>query len=330
MKPGYLIKIDDKVLDAEMSSRVSTISLSDEVGVVSDQVTILFADPKEELVVPRLGVSLDLALGYKDNLVSMGRYTIDEVRVRPGTMEAVAKGFNSKSSIKELRTGTFQSKKVGDIVSEIAARNSLTLRLSESMREKEVSKLYMQRSESDLFTLSRLSKKFGASLKVEEARLLFLEKGEAKSASGINLDAIKISRQDCEDFSFEVKGRDDYKSVRVKILETKTGVIRKKIYKLSKEKKDSSPTFSIDRVFRSEKEAEEEAKAELKAKKFSETSISLTLPGRPDLRAESKVTLIGFRNEIDGEWTIEKSNHSLSDDYKTTIELKKLLGDEIS
>ncbi len=325
MRPSFDIKVNSNSLPPDMTARISTVTLQDEVGVVSDQVTILFADPKEELAVPRLGVTLDFSIGYKDELVSMGRYTIDEVRIQPGILEVVAKGFNSKSSIKERRTGTFQSLKLFDVVSEIANRNSLTLRMSDSLKTKELSKLYMQRSESDLFTLSRLAKSFGASMKVEEARLLFLDRGKGKTVSGSNIESIIISRRDCDEYTFEVKGRDDYNSVKVKILDTKTGKITKKVFKRDAK---GTPTFTMDKVFRSEKEAEAEAKAALKDKKFSETTLSLTLPGRPDLRAEARVTLTGFREGLDGEWTIEKSSHPISDDYKTTIELKRFSGDD--
>lgn len=325
MRPAIDIKVNSNSLPPDMAARISTVTLQDEVGIVSDQVTILFADPNEDLAVPRLGVSLDLSVGYQGQLVNMGRYTIDEVRIQPGIVEVVAKGFNSKSRIKERRTGTFQSLNLFDVVSEIAERNSLTLKMSESLKSKELSKLYMQRSESDLFTLARLSRSFSASMKIEESRLLFLDRGQGKRASGSDIESITISRRDCEQYSFEVRGRDDYNSVKVKILDTKTGKITRKIFKRDAK---GTPTFTMDKVFRSEKEAEAEAKAALKDKKFSETSLSITLPGRPDLRAEARVTLRGFRDGLDGEWTIEKSSHPISDDYKTTIELKRFLGDE--
>ena len=52
------------------------------------------------------------------------------------------------------------------------------------------------------------------------------------------------------------------------------------------------------------------------------STVSQTLAnGDPKLRAQSRVTLVGFRSGINGEWVATRVEHELANDgYKTNVE----------
>ena len=47
----------------------------------------------------------------------------------------------------------------------------------------------------------------------------------------------------------------------------------------------------------------------------------MTISGNPELCAEAKLNLVGFNQDIDGEWVIDRAGHILdSRGYQTTVE----------
>ncbi|WP_176475776.1 hypothetical protein [Halomonas salipaludis] len=55
------------------------------------------------------------------------------------------------------------------------------------------------------------------------------------------------------------------------------------------------------------------ASAELRRGQRGEQRLDLTLPGDPQLMAEGRLQLEGFREDADGEWLIEQVEHTLSE-----------------
>ncbi|WP_395461629.1 hypothetical protein [Wolbachia endosymbiont (group A) of Therophilus tumidulus] len=46
----------------------------------------------------------------------------------------------------------------------------------------------------------------------------------------------------------------------------------------------------------------------------------MTIPGNPELFAEAKLNLVGFNQDIDGEWIVNRAEHTLnSSGYLTML-----------
>jgi phage protein D len=63
------------------------------------------------------------------------------------------------------------------------------------------------------------------------------------------------------------------------------------------------------------------ARSELDRRERRKVTVSVTLPGRTDLVAEGRLILKGFRDGVNGEWSIKRAEHTLGDGgYVTTVE----------
>ena len=57
---------------------------------------------------------------------------------------------------------------------------------------------------------------------------------------------------------------------------------------------------------------------------FDACARSVSLPGRTDLVAEGRVILDGFRDGVNGEWSITRAEHSLDGNgFTTTVEAEQ-------
>ncbi len=49
-------------------------------------------------------------------------------------------------------------------------------------------------------------------------------------------------------------------------------------------------------------------------------NLDITMPGNPELFAEAKLNLIGFNQAVDGEWIVNRAEHTLnSSGYLTML-----------
>ncbi len=63
------------------------------------------------------------------------------------------------------------------------------------------------------------------------------------------------------------------------------------------------------------------AKSKLEAFQRGKQSLSVSLPGRPELRAECRLSLSGFRDGVNGLWSVTRAVHKLgSGGYVTSVE----------
>lgn len=74
---------------------------------------------------------------------------------------------------------------------------------------------------------------------------------------------------------------------------------------------DGDPVRRLKQRFPNEAEAQSAADAEYKRSQRAGTTVSLTLPGDPDLVAEARLTLAGFRDGVDREWLITSVTHTI-------------------
>ena len=66
------------------------------------------------------------------------------------------------------------------------------------------------------------------------------------------------------------------------------------------------------------------ARSELDRRERRKVTVSITLPGRTDLVAEGRVILAGFRDGVNGEWSITRAEHSLDGNgFTTTVEAEQ-------
>ena len=82
------------------------------------------------------------------------------------------------------------------------------------------------------------------------------------------------------------------------------------------------PVYRLKNTYPTHDEAMHAAAGRLDQLQREGKKLRIELPGRPDLRAESPVTVSGIRSGVDGDWVVERVSHSISKQgYKTSADL---------
>jgi len=239
----------------------------------------------------------------------MGLYTVDEISVEgpPDELVIRAHAADFRRSLKAQRTQSWELVTLSDMVSTIAARHGLTPIVAESLKDAMIEHID-QTNESDLHFLTRLGQHYDAIAKPLQGRLLFVPEGEAKTASGKSIPAISLSRDQLIRWRFAYTDRDKYQAVIAHWHNVNTG--DKEPIQVGE--KNVEPVFTLRDHYPDAEAAIVAAKAKLKTLKRGEASGTITLLGDVRLMAEGKLTLSGFGEAPDGEWSIQRVEHTLS------------------
>lgn len=80
MQPVFKILANNDNVTELIKERLIRLSITDEIGFVSDAATIVIDNHDDQVEVPARGAELEVYLGYDvDALVKMGKFMVDEV-----------------------------------------------------------------------------------------------------------------------------------------------------------------------------------------------------------------------------------------------------------
>lgn len=323
--PDFRVTANDADITAAIAARFISIGITDETGLKSDMLEIVLDDSGEPIQRPPKGAELEVFLGYDGEAQSMGLFVVDEleysgwpsqmiIRARAAVFEKTPKGKEDLQSHKTRSwpTGT----KLADMVSKIAKEHGMEAAVAASLKSITLPHID-QSEESDLNLLVRIAKNYDAIVKPSGGKLVLAKRGESKAVSGQELASITLTSND--DIS------------RFRVLETardSSGTVVA-YYHLVKQAKrhevkvgDGEPVTRLKRYFPTQEMALAAAKAEHAKRDRKKSTLSLSMPGRPDVAAECPLTLIGFRDGVDGEWIITRVSHRLdkSSGYQCDLE----------
>ncbi|MGY9056138.1 MAG: contractile injection system protein, VgrG/Pvc8 family, partial [Alphaproteobacteria bacterium] len=140
---------------------------------------------------------------------------------------------------------------------------------------------------------------------VKGQTLLFIGKGEGKTASGLPMLPLPITKSGKLSWSMTLATRGDFKSVEANWHNEETG---------QKEKVtegEGSPIKKLRHTYATKDEAQRAAKAELDKIKRGNDTLSMTMPGNPLIAAEGQILALGFRIGVAGLWSITSAKHQI-------------------
>lgn len=301
-----------------LNGRLMSLSISDEIGIVSDSLTIELDDRDCVLDVPACGAELEVFLGY-DELYSMGKFIVDEIELKnpPQTMVITARASNSAfhdiGSFKSPRSYSWENYTLKGIIQTIANRYGLAYDIATDFSNIMVSHID-QTDESDCAFIQRVANEYNASIKIAGGKLLFISPLSGKFPDGTDLPAIPIN-QNIINYQMRIAERGKYKKVIAKYYD----------FDEATEKKVSagteSPAFSLRDTYTNANMALLQAKRKLKEITTGTKTLSVELIGNPLVSAESVIQVSGVRPEVAGLWVIKAAQHTLnSSGYKTRID----------
>jgi len=363
LTPDFMLKVNSKDVTTNIRDRLISMTLTDNRGFEADQLDIELDDADGQLAMPVRGAVITLFLGWKgQTLFGKGDFTVDEVEHHgaPDTMTIRARSADFRGSLNSRREVSYHDTTLGEIVTQIAARNNLKPMLADGFAGIAVAHID-QTQETDAKFLTRLATLYGAVAAVKAGRLLFIKPGNGVTASGKPIPQMTITRQDGDRHSFSIADRGAYTGVSASWLHTKDPKSKKvKVKRKPKKKhlralehpaakkKKTTATktpeasegdylagtedniFTLTTVYATKATAMRAAKVKWDKLQRGVAEFTLTLAmGRADLYPETPVRVSGFKSVIDAQpWIISKVTHSLSGSgYTTTLDFEVLLSD---
>ncbi len=172
-----------------------------------------------------------------------------------------------------------------------------------------------QSHESDMNLLLRMAKRYDAVAKPAGGGLVFVRRGDSKSASGAALPRVTLTPADGNDFRVVIASRGEAASV-VAYYRDKRGASRREVAIGNGE-----PVIRLRMSYADRVSAEEAAKSEHRKRQRETKTLTYTFPGRPELGAECIAVMSGFHPDVDGDWLVKRCEHYIgTQGYKTMIE----------
>ena len=319
MIPVYDVRAEGRNITAALHGRLLSLRVTDETGYQSNAVEIELDDRDGAIHLPRKGAALEVELGYEETgTAKMGSYTVDEVELSgpPDTLTIRAKAANMLSSFKQHKTRSWDDVTIAELVDSIAADHGLEPRVSDSIRAITARRHIDQTEESDMNLLKRLSEDYDAESMQAGHLLVFVKRGQGKSATGQQVTPAALSREQTSDHRVTLADRGKFQAVRGHWYDMETGE-RTKV-----QAGGGEPAYTLRENYIDEVTARQAARSKLDMLQRGTATLSLTLKqGNPVIRAEVPLTLTGFREGVNGRWIATRVTHEISSSgYSTQVE----------
>ncbi|WP_275286914.1 contractile injection system protein, VgrG/Pvc8 family [Halomonas elongata] len=321
-RPSYRVTLAGQDITPKLNGRLTSLRIKAQRDQESDQLDITLTDHDGELAIPPSGAMLSVAIGWKDEgLIDRGTYHVDEVEHSgsPDKLTIRARAADMGEQLPKKRTQSWHdpTQKLGDIIGAIAGRNGLSPVIGGELASIPLPHID-QTDESDINFLTRLGKRYDAVATIKSGRLLFTPAGDGKAASGASLGGLTITRKDGDRHRYSRTSRDAESYTGVKAFwNDPRKAKRQEVVAGGTEK-----LKELRAVFATEADAMDEARSEWQRIQRREALFELTMAhGRADLIAESPLTLVGWKPQIDGtDWLITDVEDILDDNgYITRI-----------
>ena len=321
MRPTWSITADGEDVTARLADYLLSLSVTDASGMESDELQIDVADPMAQISWPKTGAKLACSLGYASTgMVAMGEYLVDSVEVSSPPRQISIRGHSAdlRKGLKNRKAKGWDNTTVGAIVADLAQATGLTPKVDSELAGRAVER-WDQTNESDMACITRLATHHDAIATVKQGNLLFTRRGTGTTASGQPIPAITLHPEEVTAWRVSVAEQDQYSAVEARSYDrdqaTETWT------REGSDEAEGEAVYRLRQTFPDQGRAQAAAKAKLGALDRGKTALSLTLPGRTDILAETPIALAEFGDGIDGRWIVTQATHRLDGGgYVTEVE----------
>lgn len=325
--PGWRIILDGVDLAPRIDPRLLSINLSQKRDSEADELRVELHDHDGKLAIPTKGAMLSMSIGWTRGidvsvgLVDMGRFKVDEVEHRgpPDMISIVARSADLTGDYRIRRDASYVGKTVGEIVGDVARREQLTAAVAPELASI-ILPVQAQSRKSDMALIRELGRRFDAVATVKSGHLIFSPIGRGTSVGDVGFGTVLLTRRDGDSHRYSAVDRDRYQGVSAS-WHDQDGAERQSVHAGG-----STKAKRLKRTFANEADARHAADAEWKRiqRGAAEFEYELAL-GRADLKPEQRVTLSGWKPEIDAPaWLIAEVTHRLDGQsgFRTSIKLE--------
>ncbi|EIZ77784.1 phage-related tail protein [Novosphingobium sp. Rr 2-17] len=323
----WRITLDGADLTDRLRPILISLSLSEKRGDEADQLDIVLDDTSGRLAIPPEGAVLRLQLGWlrgRDvtvGLIDKGSFKVDDVAHAgpPDRITIKARAADFTSQIRNRRAHSWKNTTLGTVLTDVAGRNSLTPRIAPALASIALPTISQSR-ESDIAFLRRLGRENDAVATIKDKHLIFAPKGAGQTSSGQALPTLTITRRDGDGHNWQRQKRDGQEGVSATWHDKKAA--KKQTVTVGK----ADGAKKLRKIHPDEASAKRAALAERDRIKRAPATLDMKLAlGRADVIPEARVTVTGFKPEIDGTtWLIAEVTHRLdkSGGFGTDIKME--------
>lgn len=323
--PQWRVVLDGTDLTERIAPRLLDLTLTECRGGEADQLDLRIHDHDGKMALPKRGVRLAVALGWKAaGLVDKGTFIVDEVEYSgaPDIITVRARSADLTADMRTRRERSWHNTTLGTVLNTLAGEHGLTPRVADALARTKLPHLD-QANESDMNLLTRLGQRFDAVATVKGGALVFAPIGAGTTATGKPLPTVTLTRRDGDQHRYSVADRDAYTGVRAYWVDK--GKARRQSVLVGTD--DNAKR--LRESYADEATARQHAHAELERVKRGLAKFDFTLAiGRADLFPEQTLMVSGFKPEIDRQrWLIAKTTHTIngSSGSTTSLELESAL-----
>lgn len=321
--PDFRITLEGKDLTSSIEPRLQSLSITECRQDEADSLDLTLDDHDGRLAIPKRGALLEVSIGWLGSpLTNKGKFTVNEVEHAgaPDTITIRARSASMTKGMGERQEKSWHGQTIAAIVGAIAGKHSLKPAVNATLGKTVIPHID-QTNESDMAFLTRLAKRYDAVMTVKDGRLLFMPIGEARTASGQQLQVLAIARSDGDQHRYHIAERENFAGVKARYHSNNKGQTKDEIVGGESEKN----LKILPEIYPTQAEAKAAATAEYKRVQRSQATMDYTLAlGRAEIFPELPVTVSGFKPEIDETpWLVKRVRHSIGEGgFTSALELE--------
>ena len=313
--PMFRVEVDGENISRVLAPRLSSLTVTDGAGVQSDQVTMVLSDTGlfGRLQEPRQGAEIKVWMGYPMQLTYMGLFIADSFQIQgppdqvtiTGSASINGETTSGKTALTDQKKRSWPAgTKIGDLVATVAGEHGLKSSVSQSLTTVALPHID-QIDESDMNLLSRIARDHDAIAKPGNGRLIMAKRGESLTASGKPMPELQVSLGEVSSWTYNNTLRGQAGTVIASYQDLGKGA--------QQECKagDGAPALRLKRRFPNKAAAQKAADSELSRLRRAGRTLSISMKGNPQAKAEARLILSHFRSYVDMPWLITQAVHSL-------------------
>ncbi|OLI42766.1 phage late control protein, partial [Xanthomonas oryzae pv. oryzae] len=207
--PQWRVVLDGVDLTERIAPRLLDLTLTECRGGEADQLDLRIHDHDGKMALPKRGVRLVVALGWKaTGLVDKGTFIVDEVEYSgaPDIITVRARSADLTADMRTRRERSWHNTTLGAVLNTLAGEHGLTPRVAEALAKINLPHLD-QANESDMNLLTNLGQRFDAVATVKAGALVFAPIGAGTTATGKPLPTVTLTRRDGDQHRYSVADR---------------------------------------------------------------------------------------------------------------------------
>ena len=287
-------------LVSSLGSRLQSISIVDQAGGESDTLTMVVSVSHPFPAGPTIGTRYQVSIGWTETGARhAGVYTVQSVALSGDpeggyALTVTCRAADFLDKMKKVESESFDNQTVGQIFEKVAQGAGISAVIDPALAQIKIP-YRLRWKQAGIDFLHDLASEIGGTMKPAADKLLMMQRGAKRSASGRPFPSVIIPFEECISLDLSVEARGEYQEVAGDWFDPVEGILK---VAAGIGRGDASRFLPLH-LLPSKDEAKRTAEAQGREQARRTVSGSLTTPGKPEATAEAPVGLQGFGREFD-------------------------------